>query len=210
MPVMDGYEATAKIRALGTDGQVRVPILAMTANSKASDLQRCRDTGMDDVLVKPLSLERVRQALETWVAKSSPEDTQTAPPVAAALSPQQAPAIDDKVAGQLRDALGSGVIAMIDAFLGDTPEYVEQLRVALGQRDLAQLRRVAHAIKGSSANIGAAALADIAALLENSLGGAEQAALEQLVEQLAQEYERAAAVLARIGPPPRPAPRLPT
>ncbi len=194
MPVMDGYEATAKIRALEKSGGTRVPILAMTANSKASDLQRCRDTGMDDVLVKPLSLDRVKQALEVWVPKSKTTAAEAPQPQAVETS-AQLPAIDDKIAEQLRDALGSGVVAMIDAFLGDTPGYLVQLREALATGDATVLRQVAHAIKGSSANIGAAALAESAARLESAVGTNDAEALVRLVGQVEQEYARVAQVL---------------
>jgi CheY-like chemotaxis protein len=53
MPVMDGYAATAAIRALS--GHVaRTPIVALTASAMPADRQRCLDSGMDDYLAKPV------------------------------------------------------------------------------------------------------------------------------------------------------------
>jgi signal transduction histidine kinase/CheY-like chemotaxis protein len=65
MPEMDGWEATARIRAAFA-GRRRIPILALTANASDADRQRCLDAGMDAHLSKPLKLERLAEALSTW------------------------------------------------------------------------------------------------------------------------------------------------
>ena len=67
MPEMDGFEATARIRAALTNaGRPRMPILALTANASDADRQRCLDAGMDAHLSKPIKLERLAEALATW------------------------------------------------------------------------------------------------------------------------------------------------
>ena len=65
MPEMDGFEATARIRA-ALVGRRRMPILALTANASDADRQRCLDAGMDAHLSKPLKLEKLADALATW------------------------------------------------------------------------------------------------------------------------------------------------
>ena len=67
MPEMDGFEATARIRA-ALVGRRRMPILALTANASDADRQRCLDAGMDAHLSKPLKLERLADALATWAS----------------------------------------------------------------------------------------------------------------------------------------------
>ncbi len=72
MPEMDGWEATARIRA-AMAGRRRIPILALTANASDADRQRCLDAGMDAHLSKPLKLERLADALATWGPRAGGE-----------------------------------------------------------------------------------------------------------------------------------------
>jgi PAS domain S-box-containing protein len=66
MPVMDGFEATRRIRE-DQAGARRVPILAMTANAMQGDRERCLQAGMDDYIPKPVTLEALRTALQRWL-----------------------------------------------------------------------------------------------------------------------------------------------
>ena len=63
MPVMDGLEATRRIRASETDGK-RTPIVALTADAMTGTLERCLTAGMDDYLTKPLDISRLQDALD--------------------------------------------------------------------------------------------------------------------------------------------------
>jgi CheY-like chemotaxis protein len=63
MPVMNGLEATRRIRALPRPDAKTVPILAMTANVFADDVAQCRQAGMTDHLAKPLGEEKLRRAI---------------------------------------------------------------------------------------------------------------------------------------------------
>jgi hypothetical protein len=67
MPVLDGFDATAAIRGSESGGQ-RLPIIALTANARASDVTRCLSSGMDDFLAKPVRIEALESKLRQWLA----------------------------------------------------------------------------------------------------------------------------------------------
>ncbi len=66
MPVLDGYDATAKIRAL----DYHLPIIAMTANVASSELEKCLHAGMNDYISKPFNAATLRQALSRWTMQT--------------------------------------------------------------------------------------------------------------------------------------------
>jgi two-component system, sensor histidine kinase len=70
MPVLDGYDATEKIRALG----YHLPIIAMTANAAPNDLEKCLQAGMNDYLSKPFNAATLRQALSRWTQSPEAQD----------------------------------------------------------------------------------------------------------------------------------------
>ena len=69
MPVLNGYEATLKLRDLERADAAGVPIIAMTANAYAEDVDRCRKVGMNGHLAKPVTPEQVYKVLSTWMAR---------------------------------------------------------------------------------------------------------------------------------------------
>jgi len=73
MPEMDGYEATARIRAAEASIPRRTPIIAVTANATEGDRARCLAAGMDDYIPKPLKIDLLRNTLTRWLGPPSVE-----------------------------------------------------------------------------------------------------------------------------------------
>jgi len=70
MPIMDGYEASARIRrGEAGEGYTQVPIIALTANTMKKDKEECLAAGMDDYLSKPIDPEDVLIKLKAWLTK---------------------------------------------------------------------------------------------------------------------------------------------
>ena len=69
MPVMDGLEATRRIRQL--PGYENTPILAMTANAFAEDKERCLEAGMNDFLTKPINPGQIFSSLLGWLEQET-------------------------------------------------------------------------------------------------------------------------------------------
>ena len=67
MPVMNGYEATKKIRALAREDAKTIPVIAMTANAFAEDVKDARDAGMNDHIAKPIDMDVIRKTLYKYL-----------------------------------------------------------------------------------------------------------------------------------------------
>jgi HPt (histidine-containing phosphotransfer) domain-containing protein len=150
MPVMDGYEATRRIRAAG----LTIPVLALTANAMESDRQRCRAAGMDDVLVKPVRPDTLREA----VARLAPRPTPALAPVPAVKTPAVAGTDTPPDAAFTFDeeAVLARVAGNRELFLDISRLFIEHSRTLLGAlsaavaaRDGKALASSAHALKGS-------------------------------------------------------------
>jgi len=81
MPVMDGYEASQAIRGSGREDLLRIPIVAVTANAFQEDVSRAKDAGMNDLVMKPVDLDRLLAALDKWLPKGSARNGPASEPV---------------------------------------------------------------------------------------------------------------------------------
>jgi CheY-like chemotaxis protein/HPt (histidine-containing phosphotransfer) domain-containing protein len=174
MPVMDGLEATRRIRTLDTPVR-RIPIIALSANVLTEHIAGCREAGMDDYLAKPIDRSALRQAIATWATSADSS------PVAAV----HASTIEPSEYEILRITLDSSELAinvLLDLFDGDRAAVVEILNAA-SQSIKAKLLRIevgidahdaqivieaAHRIKGTCGDLHANRLRAIASVIEHA------------------------------------------
>jgi signal transduction histidine kinase/DNA-binding response OmpR family regulator len=170
MPEMDGLEASRAICARWAASE-RPRIIAMTAEAMQGDRDKCLAAGMDDYIVKPVTLDRLAAAL----AKCRPLAAATAPEAAAAPPVENqriaaGTALDRDVLDQLREDLGgtAALQEVIRSFLDQTPSVLSALRDAAARADVPSIRRAAHMIKGTSSMLGARELSQQCAEIERA------------------------------------------
>lgn len=206
MPVQDGYALTRAIRAAeAASARPRTPVFAWTANALPEEIANCHAAGMDELLVKPTELARLKQVLAKWLppaaaAGSATTQTQAAVPPAPTFAPADAPALtvlDTTVLAQLIGSDDPALIAeFLDDYLASTRHSAAELTAAWDAGDLAGVGAAAHKLKSSSRAVGALALGELCTKIEKASKSTERAALSALVP----EFETAlAAVIAAIG-----------
>jgi len=195
MPVMDGYEATAAIRRLPNGRGEHLPIIALTANAMQGDRQRCLEAGMDDFLPKPYSLAQLQATLARWLPAAQPAKPVGGTPLVQQECAASVPAINLKVLEALREIDPDGGMGLarkiMRTFLASAHERVVHIEQAIACGDSETLGQAAHALKSSTANVGAETLSRLYKELER-LGREHR--LEEaraLLDEVRKEHQRA-------------------
>jgi PAS domain S-box-containing protein len=169
MPVMDGVTATREIRKLARLADL--PVVAMTANARQGDRDRCMAAGMNDHVAKPIEPDELWNALLKWIKPRHVAAAGVEMPLVPAdiALPSGVDGLD--IANGLRRVLGKRplYLAMLGKFITGQECAVAEIDAALkaGSADTAE--RLAHTLKGVCGNIGAAGLQQLAENLENAI-----------------------------------------
>jgi diguanylate cyclase (GGDEF)-like protein len=197
MPEMDGYEATAQIRSFEQPQGLHTPIVAMTANTQTGDAEKCLAAGMDDYLAKPITLVELRRKLELWLGRVSATSEPSGISRQADVLDEASPGpLDRVVFDKLREILGPALQQAVAPFLEDTPAYLEQLEESTVENDAEKARAAAHAIKGSSGNLGAPDVAQLAKEAEEFALAGRVPEIRPLLPRLRDAFDAVAALLA--------------
>jgi signal transduction histidine kinase/CheY-like chemotaxis protein/HPt (histidine-containing phosphotransfer) domain-containing protein len=195
MPVMDGFEAAARIRRAEA-GNGRLPLVALTADASAADRDRCRHAGMDDHVAKPIDRAQLRETLQRWLPQSLHAGAESP----AGSPPEQSdPAVFDR--RQLGELVGDDLQALhryLDLYLSATTDLLRQAATAVADRDPTAVRHVAHSLRGSSGNVGALEVARVAAELQGTDCVTDWPATEAACRELHLAFERMAAHVRKI------------
>lgn len=179
MPLMDGYQATAAIRARET--ALRTPIIALTAFTMQGEREQCLAAGMDDFLAKPIRPATMREALERWLPHVATETV-----------------VQNDEFDAMKKMFGADFAELSALYMSDSPKRIASLRAAVAEHDAERIATVAHSLSGSCASIGATILATLCRELEMQTRAVQpnvqsDVPPEKLVQQLtaiSNEYTR--------------------
>jgi PAS domain S-box-containing protein len=182
MPVMDGFEATRRIRATHPG----IPVIAMTADAMPADRDRCLREGMNDYLAKPVDIDRLAEVLARWLAAS-------------AAGEQERAVFDEEAL--LRRLRGDRQLAatVLAGFLQNVPSQLHNLRSRIDEADAPGARLHAHSLKGAAATVGAEGLRAMALAMERAGAAGDLDRCAELLPRAAGELERFKNTLARAG-----------
>ena len=207
MPKLDGYETTIRFRAWERQHRrERTPIIALTANALGGDDEKCFAAGMDRYLSKPYTIEQLSVVLEYAKADSVDVAEQVSDIAAqagdvakqasdiAAQTGMEGGALDQRAVGRIRALHRNGQPDLFAKVAGIYSEnsrtLAHALQDAMSMRDCAALMRAAHALKSSSANIGATSLAELCQQMEAAAACGAIDSASALADPLLDEHKR--------------------
>jgi PAS domain S-box-containing protein len=168
MPNMDGYELADAIRKEeARAGARRMPIVALTANALVGEAGRAKAAGMDAYLTKPLQLDALKTALDTWLIPSMPPEPDRQAAQAEPEAPS-APAVDFTVLASLVGDDNAIIRELLTDYLASVRRLTPELRQHAAKGNARDVGSIAHKLKSSSRSVGALALGDLCNELENA------------------------------------------
>ncbi len=170
MPEMDGFELTKAIRSEET-GKKHIPIVALTANALKGEREHCLSAGMDDYLSKPVQLEDLRLALEKYLFSSKPvEESKSASKLSVSTNEAESVVAPVNV-HVLEELIGNDpetIKEMLLDFRTSAEKIAVELRAAYQAGQFAVVGSLAHKLKSSARSVGAHALGELCAAMEQA------------------------------------------
>jgi signal transduction histidine kinase/DNA-binding response OmpR family regulator len=185
MPKLDGYATTARFREWERENRRgRTPIVALTANALSGDAEKCFAAGMDRYLSKPFTSEQLYSVLQSCASVSMTTSSEVK---------KESAVLDPSALGRIR-ALhkpgGPNLFAkVVSLYFSSSLALTDAMRAAAYTRDAAGIREAAHALKSSSANVGALQFAQLCKEVEMAAAQGQLDYARALVDQLLVEYK---------------------
>jgi CheY-like chemotaxis protein/HPt (histidine-containing phosphotransfer) domain-containing protein len=191
MPVMDGMQATRRIRDDSKFGNL--PVIAMTANARGEDEQQCRDAGMNDFIAKPVVPQQLYSKLSQWLGRGKPEPRPGPEAALPAVAPRPArvavaegEVVDLAVLATLTRNNAKKMQEIATVFVTFMDRTLGELDAAVLAGDRAALSALGHKSKSSAGAVGARGLSQLCQRLETSMKqpDADMAEARALVDEM--------------------------
>lgn len=202
MPVMSGIDTTRAIRSLEStlDGEMQLPIIALTAHALADEKQKLLKVGMNDYVTKPIQMEQIIQILTQWTknnftAKALDKDHHV---VAEALDPQILNWQQSLQLAANKEDLAQDLLKMlVDSF----PTELDEMQQLIELEDFPQLEHVLHRLYGATRYVGAPKLQQVTGDFEqfiSTLRKERRIADEGFIEEVMQRFNELGLVVKEI------------
>jgi len=189
MPAMGGMEFAQELRRWEQSQDRRTPVIAMTGHADPEDRNRYIAAGMDDVLGKPVSIERLSTVLGKW--RALPISTNHNPPPPPDGEEQVNVPVDLQFLSEIiGDTDETVLFALLDLFTSEFPGLLEKLDGAIAANDAQTVHDCAHAAKSAAMNAAAKSLVVILENLESGARSEDWTGFAQQSERLKLEYAR--------------------
>jgi signal transduction histidine kinase/CheY-like chemotaxis protein/HPt (histidine-containing phosphotransfer) domain-containing protein len=200
MPVLDGLQATAQIRALASPKN-RIPIMALTAHAMVGAREQYLAAGMDDYLSKPINpgalLSKLADLASVLATRAGPNaGEKPAATSFAEVREAQGQGVELAQLEALKAAVGPvAFAALLDGLLGALSASVERVIAVMAANDLAAARREAHDIVSAAGNLGAMRLSQLARELETACRAGDALRGTNVADEVRQAFMTAESAL---------------
>ena len=191
MPVMDGFEASTRIRELEHDaGRPPIPIIALTAAASTQEFKQALEQGMSAFLTKPCPAEVLEDMIAGFLAPKDADGAELPvvrqalePPTPSAQHPVDNPILNEATLQSIlavNAKSGAQLLAKVIAtFVEQLPKYLADLQQSIDSDDYELLRKRSHGLKSMGLNIGAERLSYQLGIIEKRCQGDQPAALSR-------------------------------
>lgn len=196
MPVLDGLEATRRLRASPLPGPFPPRIVAITGSASAEDRSRCREAGMDDFLAKPVKKADLAAALDR--ASRAFSAVIVTPRAPAATPSASAPLLDGATLRSFLASLGDdGIGELMETLLANMATLLHALEAAHEAGDRDSVRRHAHSLKSNARMFALGPLGEACRAIEDTARGEVEGDVGAGVTGLRPLFEQSRAALVR-------------
>lgn len=204
MPTMDGFELASAIRREEEQHQAdrkavrRIPILALTANALRGEERRAAAAGMDAYLTKPIALGQLRSALQEWLPTADNPVGAAAPETGGLTATATGALVDISVLRRLVNDDEAAVRELLNDYRLAAHKLAGELSGGVAEGDAAKAGAIAHRLKSAARTVGALALGDLCAELENAGKAGDRAGLSNRVSEFERILSQVDEEIARI------------